>query len=252
VIGLAPALLSMAGQARGEELLVAAAVSLREPLLEIARAWREEEAGRELHFSFGASSALGAQIRAGAPIDVFLSADERIVEDLQARGLVAPRSSFVLARNRLVVIQQRSLELEISAAEDLFAPKVRRIAMPGPAVPVGRYAREWLERVGLLDALEGRLVITDHARATLVAVDLGHADLAIVYATDARMARSASIAFEIPEEQQPQIRYAAAPTSGARPSAGDFLEFLRSRTARVALQRQGFTVEGSEQPGSGG
>jgi molybdate transport system substrate-binding protein len=236
----------------GAEILVAAAVSLREPLIEISRHYRYEEPSAEVRFSFGASSALGAQIRFGAPIDVFISADERIVDDLEQRGLVAAGSRFALARNRLVVLRSAEFSLAIEEANDLVQPAVRRFAVAAPLVPVGRYAREWLRRRGLLQALGSRIALTEHARAALAAVDLGHADLAIVYATDARIARSARIAWEIPDREQPRIIYTAARisarTEGAaeteRAVSGDaFLAFLRAPGARAVLAAAGFQLD---------
>jgi molybdate transport system substrate-binding protein len=211
--------------AAADELLVAAAVSLREPLMEIATRYSAQDGNAGVRLTFGASSALAAQVRAGAPIDVLVSADERIVDDLQRQGLVA-----------------EGLGIPIERPEDLTRPEVRRVAAPEFAVPVGRYAREWLRRRGLLEQLAPRLIPTEHARATLAAVDHGQADVAIVYATDARLARSARIAFEVPDAEQPRIVYAAARVrdSTRRRQAGDFLAFLTGQATRDALRTAGF------------
>jgi molybdate transport system substrate-binding protein len=112
--------------------------------------------------------------------------------------------------------------------------------MPNGAVPVGRYAREWLARRGLLDRLAPRFVLTEHARATLAAVDAGHADVALVYATDARLARHATIAFEVPPSEQPRIVYSVALVRGAAPEAAGLFAWLASPAARQILQRAGF------------
>jgi molybdate transport system substrate-binding protein len=97
-------------------------------------------------------------------------------------------------------------------------------------------------RRGLLEQLAPRLIPTEHARATLAAVDHGQADVAIVYATDARLARSARIAFEVPDAEQPRIVYAAARVrdSTRRRQAGDFLAFLTGQATRDALRTAGF------------
>ena len=84
--------LAVACQARGEDLLAAAAMSLREPFTEIARRYEEQHPADRVRINFGASSFLAAQIRAGAPVDVFCSADDRIVDGLVAEGLVEGRS----------------------------------------------------------------------------------------------------------------------------------------------------------------
>jgi molybdate transport system substrate-binding protein len=228
--------------AAADELLVAAAVSLREPLTEIATRYSAQDEDAGVRLTFGASSALAAQVRAGAPVDLLVSADERILDDLQRQGLLDAGSRVVIASNRLVVLVAEGLGIPIEGPDDLTRPEVRRVAAPEFAVPVGRYAREWLRRRGLLERLAPRLIPTEHARATLAAVDHGQADVAIVYATDARLARSARIAFEVPDAEQPRIVYAAALVQAStriRP-AHEFLTFLTSRAARDALRAAGF------------
>jgi molybdate transport system substrate-binding protein len=226
---------------------VGAAASLREPLTRIADAFeavrgtrRGAASAEPLRPVFAASSLLAAQVRAGAPLDVLVSADARILERLDADGLVARRRS--IARNRLVVVVAGDSGLRIEAPADLAQPSVRRIAIPEHAVPVGRYAREWLASRGVLDRLTPRIVRTEHARATLAAVDQGLADAAIVYATDARLARSARVAYVIPEAEQPRIEYAAAVLAASRQPrlARAFLDFLTGETARTLLEDAGF------------
>ncbi|UCE87482.1 MAG: molybdate ABC transporter substrate-binding protein [Deltaproteobacteria bacterium] len=229
--------------AAAERLLVGSAVSLREPVLAIAARFEVSDPA-ELDVTFGASSVIAAQIRAGAPIDLLISADEAIVDALDAAERLEPGGRARVAHNRLVVMANADRELALRRPEDLLRPEVRRIAVPEHAVPIGRYAREWLSRRGLLAQLAPRIIPTEHARATLAAVDLGHADAAIVYATDARVARSARVAFEIPPAEQPRIAYAAAIVAGTRQGAAArrFLRFLAGPVAGEILRAAGFSV----------
>ena len=162
------------------------------------------------------------------------------MEQLAADGFVAERRA--IARNRLVVVVAGDSGVRIEGAADLTQPALRRIAIPEHAVPVGRYAREWLDGHGVLDALVPRIVRTEHARATLAAVDQGLADAAIVYATDARLARSARVAYVIPDADQPRIEYAAAVLAEARRPelARAFLAFLFGAAAQAVLADAGF------------
>jgi molybdate transport system substrate-binding protein len=231
--------LAGAAPARGE-LRVGAAVSLREPLRRIAQAFSEDPAAGALELAFGATNVLAAQLRAGARLDLLLCADERIALALAADGIAERPVAF--ASNRILVIASRDLALPIRAPGDLAQPGIRRIAVPEHAVPVGRYARAWLRDHALDGLLAGRLVRTEHARATLTVVDQGHADLAIVYASDARLARTARVALEIPDGQQPRIAYAAAVVTGS-PHAGQaraFVRFLLGDGAQIALAEAGF------------
>jgi molybdate transport system substrate-binding protein len=237
-------LLVLGGAAVASEVLVATAASLREPALGFAGSFERLHPGATIRLSFGASSALAAQIRFGAPLDVFLSADSALVEELEAASLTDPASAFTLAGNRLVVVGRPGGGFTVTEPRDLLAPSIRRIALPAAAVPLGRYARTWLGAQGILDAVLARGISTEHARATLAAVEHGHADLAIVYATDARIAKRARIVYAIPDEEQPGIRYVATLTRRGRSSesARRFLESLRTPEAANLLRDAGFAA----------
>jgi molybdate transport system substrate-binding protein len=222
-----------------DTLLVGAASSLREVVDALARRFEAVHADNRVQVSYGASSVLAAQVRAGAPLDVLLLADARLADEL-AKTLEVP-SATPFANNRLVVVA-RDAEVEIESPEALRDEGIRRIAIPSPAVPVGRYAREWLARNDLLDVLDARAVQTEHARATLMAVDHGHADVAIVYETDARLARNAVVAYRIADADQSVIEYVAllCPEAAASPLAERWLHFMAEPEAREALEAAGF------------
>ena len=125
----------------------------------------------------------------------------------------------------------------------------RTIRLKGEAVPLGRYAREWLQMHGNDADLAERVVITEHARATLSAVELGHVDLAIVYASDARLARHARVIYEIPPGEQPRIRYVAGRVMrGPKQASEAFLRYLGQAGPRAILARQGFTTAEDPRP----
>lgn len=239
-LGLALAAGGAAASASGD-LDVGAAASLREVVEAAARAFEAEAPGVHVRAVYGASSALAAQLRAGAPLDLLLSADSRITDALAREGRVEPPRVF--AHNRLVVMAAPGAPA-LREPADLVRPELRRLAVCGPAVPVGRYAREWLAARGLLAALDGRLVAPEHARAALVAVDQGLADAAIVYASDARVARRATLAFEVPAAEQPDIAYASAVLRDARraDAARAFAAFLTGERGRALLRDAGFGV----------
>ena len=242
--GLLALTLGAGGPARAAErgeLVVAAAASLREAFEGLAPAF-EAAGGPRVQLAFGASSALAQQVRAGAPVDVLAAADERTVAALEAAGLAAPADRTLFASNRLVVLATPESVGSLRAVADLRGAAVRRFALPDDAVPDGHYAREWLRARGLLEALAPRLVRTEDVRAALAAVELGNADAAIVYATDARLARTARVAFEVPAGEGPRIVYAATAVAGSkRPEAAHrFLRFLRGETAARVLAAQGF------------
>jgi len=192
--------------------------------------------------TFGSSGAMAAQIRAGAPIDVLVAADERIVADLSRDAFVIDASLRTVARNRLVVLQRSQLPARVASVDDLRRPDIDRIAIPDESVPLGAYTRAWLQRENVLAAVEDRIVPTAHARATLSAVENGDVDVAVVYATAVRLAQNARVAFRVDPSRHPPIRYAAVRVAGSRQTAlaERFVAFLGSEVARSELRAAGF------------
>lgn len=239
--GCALLLLALSAPA-GAELLVSAAVSLSDALPEIGRAW-EATGGEELSFNFAASSALAAQIEAGAPVDLVFTADEETMERLaRARLLVAGTRRSILA-NRLAVVVPAGCSFELASAAGLARPEVTRLALADPtAVPAGRYARRWLESRGVWSAVEERVVPTLNVRAALAAVAAGEADAGIVYATDVRALAGVELAFEVPAAEGPRIVYPAAVVGSSKraPAARKLLDFLAGDAARAVFARYGF------------
>ena len=226
----------------GGELVVAAAASLRNPMQQLAEVFEAQHPEIKVRLSFGASSSLARQIRLGAPIDVFVSADNRWVLDLLQRDLIAPDDHFPLAGNRLVIIARTTLGIRIESGRDLLNPGIQSIALPSAAVPLGGYARQWLDAAQLLDVLNPRFVTTEHARASIVAVEHHHTDAALVYASDAQYSTESEIVYRIPASEQPRIIYSVALLRSAQalPGAKAFYRILSSARARSILTSAGF------------
>jgi len=186
------------------------ASSLREVALSLRQALLTRNEPIAVEMIFGASSALARQLALGAPMDIFVSADAEIVDDLVRRGLLTADSTLEFARGRLSLVANADWLSDNPGVDVLDSPNLKRIAIPSAAVPLGRYARFWLQRKGRLDRLKGKIVTTEHARATLSAVDAGHVDIAIVYESDARLAHSAIALAQIEPSEYPPIRYVAA------------------------------------------
>jgi molybdate transport system substrate-binding protein len=226
------------------EILVFAAASLTEALQELGGVW--EAAGHgHVAFSFGASSDLARQIHAGAPADVFFSADAARLANLEQAGLVESGASRNVLSNTLVVVTSPDAAAAIGEVADL--KKTKRIALANPeSVPAGMYARKWLESLGLWVALRDKVVPTLDVRAALAAVEGDQADAGVVYATDAAISKKARVALRVPRDQGPPIVYAVAPLAHAKhPDAEAVARFLASRTAAPVYERFGFIVTGA-------
>lgn len=228
--------------ARAGELDVFAAASLTDALGEIGREW-ERAAGLRVAFNFAGSNDLARQIRAGAPADVFVSADSAQMDALEQAGLVLAARRVDLLSNLLVVVVPQDADWRPASASELR--RARRLALADPeAVPAGIYARRWLERLGLWAELRERVVPALDVRAALAAVEAGHAEAGVVYRTDAALARRVTVALTVPRAEGPQITYVAAPLVGSKhaDAAAAFVRHLRSARAARVFERHGFLV----------
>ncbi len=239
---LLAALLATLLPARAAEVTVFAAASLTDAMREIAQTY-EAGTGDTLRLNLGASSTLARQIKAGAPADVFFSADEAKMDDLAADGLIAIDTRRSLLSNTLVIVVGNEDAPAIATPADLATPAVRRIALAETqTVPAGIYAREYLEKLGLWTAVSGKVVPMQNVRATLAAVEAGNADAGIVYKTDALTSKKTRIAFEVPPADGPGISYPVAAMKDSKNAAAArrLVEFLASREARAIFVRHGF------------
>lgn len=225
------------GGGSGARLLVAVASSLRE-LFEGETA---PHAGPPVACSFDASSTLARQIRAGAPFDAFVSADERSLARVASwAGDDAPRPFL---RNRLALIARAGLELPPSGPGAPLAvlPHVPgRIAIGGPEVPAGRYARRLLEREHLLPRLEARFVHGRNARAVLGLVESGAAELGLVYHTDALCLKRGRHVWSAPPGDEPQVRYWVQASRASGEPGQAFVAWLAGGGVAPAARERGF------------
>lgn len=226
----------------GEPVRMGVASSLREVADGLRKDLAADASPIATETIFGASSVLARQIELGAPMDLIVSADQDIVERLAERGLVDAASVREIARGGLVLLAREGFADAADARTALGSDALRRIALPARAVPLGRYARTWLDAERALPSLGSRIVITEHARATLAAVDGGVVDLAVVYASDARLAVHARVVERIDADAHPPIRYVAARVSAAKacPAVDRALAAWTTRNARARLAALGF------------
>lgn len=228
--------------AHAGELRVAAAASLAEAVTEIAKHYEAEHATKVTPV-FAASNVLARQIESGAPVDVFLSADERTIDGLVKGGHIGKDSVKPLLSNALVVVVPADATRSIASANDLTG--LSRLALGDPAaVPAGVYAKAWLSKAGQWDALQAKCVGTESVRAALATVEAGNADAAIVYRTDAAVSSKVKIAFTVPAAETPAIVYPAAVCARSHDAAAakKFVDFLGSEKAAAIFRKRGFTV----------
>ncbi|MHA7775500.1 molybdate ABC transporter substrate-binding protein [Roseibium sp. M-1] len=229
----------------GEPLTVFAAASLREAMEQAGAAF-EKETGGEVVFSFAGTGALARQVEAGAPADVFVSADAVWMDYVLEKDAVQPDSVRDIATNAIVLIGPKdSAPLELSAETLATRLGGNRLAMADPeTVPAGRYGKSALETMGLWQAVSGSLAPMENVRIALASVARGDTPLGLVYKTDAAVEPGVAVLFEFPETSHPPIRYLGALTTARNhPDAEAFLEFLTGPASRDILHSLGFVTD---------
>lgn len=229
-----------AGSAPPGEVAVSAAVSLADVMQQIATAYEAQAADR-IVLNVGASNTLARQIAAGAPVDLFVSADDAQMDLVSAD--VVPGTRVDLLSNQLAIAVPADSPRRLASPHDLADPSIRRLAIGDPAgVPAGLYARTYLQRLGLWSTLQPRLVPAGSVRLALAAVEHGAADAAIVYRTDIATAPGTRAAYVVSVADGPRITYPAAVIrTGANPAgARRLLAFLETPAATIVFRRAGF------------
>lgn len=236
-------ILSIPWPAQAAELRLSVNASMNVAVREIIGAFRNLNPEAVILPNFASSGALARQMAAGAPADIFISANPEWMDFVVAEELVAADQVHMLAANRLVVVGS-----EPGAAKQLpDLPGLARIAIPSPeSSPAGRYAQQALLETGLYSKLRsaGQLILAKDVRQALLYADRGEVDAAFVYATDARLAGRAQVLFEVPQELYPPILYplGLTVTGQDKPLATDFRDFLLGDAGRSIFAAYGFIL----------
>ncbi len=229
--------------AAAETVTVFAAASLKDALDESVAAY-QIKTGDRIVVSYAASSALAKQIAAGAPADLFISADLDWMDYLERRRLIKSATRRNLLRNRLVLIAPVSSQASVSVAPGFPLGRLLgdgRLAMADPdAVPAGKYGRAALETLGVWKDVRSKIAVAENVRAALVFVSRGEAPFGIVYSTDAAADSRVRIVGVFPENSHPPIIYPAAVTAPGKPAAAAFLKWLGEPEARAMFEKHGF------------
>jgi len=243
VLGIAGA--PSSSPAQEKSITVFAAASLKNALDDISAAFTKST-GIKVVASYAASSALIKQIENGAPADVFASADLDWMDYGAQKKLIKDDTRVNLLGNRLVLIAPKDSKIgnvTIAPGFDLakLAGDGRIVTADVRAIPVGKYAKAALEKLGAWTAAEPKFAMTENVRAALTLVARGEAALGIVYETDAKVEPNVKVIGAFPADSHPPIVYPVALTAIAKPEAAQYLAFLRSQAARAVFETYGFT-----------
>jgi molybdate transport system substrate-binding protein len=227
-----------------EELMLSAAISTKDAVEEVGRRFTQPRREVTLRYNFGSSGELAQQIEAGAPVDIFISAADRQMDELERTGRLVAGTRRTFARNVLTVITTVDAPHPLSRPEDLAGPGVQRIVIGDPrTVPVGQYAEESLRALGLWEKLQPKLVLAGNVRQALEYVARGEVDAGFVYTTDVavRVGRVKE-AFRPPETTYRPITYPVAVVAGTAHAelARHFIDLLVGPEGSAILARFGF------------
>jgi molybdate transport system substrate-binding protein len=229
--------------AQNGEIVVGAAISLKEAFNELGGIY-QQRTGTKVTFSFGASGELEKQIEAGAPLDVFASAAEKEMDDLQAKKLIDRATRVDFVRNTLVLVVPTDSMLQIHSFNDIEKPGVTKIAIGNPkTVPAGQYAQQLLRNTQIWPKIESRLILGENVRQVLDYVARGEADAGIVYATDVQVAQGkVSVAARAAEGDYGPILYplAVIKDSANVNAAKGFVDLVLSPEGIQILKKHGF------------
>jgi molybdate transport system substrate-binding protein len=230
--------------AQDKSLTVFAAASMKNALDDIDAAYTAKS-GVKIAASYAASSALAKQIEQGAPADIFLSADTDWMDYTTAKKAIDEPTRVNLLGNSIVLIVPKDSKVDNVAIGSGF--DLAKLAGDGKiatadvkSVPVGKYAKASLEKLGAWTAAEPKFAMTENVRAALALVARGEVALGIVYSTDAKVEPGVKIVGTFPPDSHPAIIYPVAATTTAKSEAADYLAFLRSATAKAVFEKYGF------------
>lgn len=228
-----------------QELTVSAAASLKNVFEEIGKLFESQTKGVKVYLNFGSSGDLVKQIVGGAPVDVFASAAQREMDDLDAKKLILAGTRRPFARNEIVLAQPARSAIKIRSFEDLKKPEIKMIGVGNPAtVPAGLYASETLQYFNVWKELRDKFIFGESVRQVLDYIARGEVDAGIVFLTDAKVRPSdVKVIASAPAGSHRPIVYPIAVIKGTKHEkvAREFISFVGSEQARKVLDKYGFT-----------
>ncbi len=240
-------LFSPSSRADNEPVLVFAAASMKNALDEAAKKWTEKSK-TEVKSSYAASSALAKQIEAGAPADIFISADLDWMNYVEGKKLIKTGTRSNLLGNSIVLIADKNWNKgDVKVVAGFPLAKLLgdgRLSMADTAtVPAGKYGKEALEKLGVWDSVSGKLAQAENVRAALALVARGEAPLGIVYKTDAAADPNVKVIGTFPDDSHKPIVYPAALIETSKNAkASELLKYLAGPEAKAIFEKHGFTV----------
>jgi len=228
-------------KAESVKLTISAAASLKDAAEELKTIYAKQNQDVSITYNFGASGSLQKQIEEGAPVDLFISAGKKQMDDLDAKGLIVKESRQDLLGNDLVLVAKK--DSKITGFEDLSKPEVNKIGIGTPgSVPAGDYAKETLTTMQLWDKLQSKLVLAKDVRQVLTYVETGNVAAGLVYRSDALMNKDVKVVASAPSDSHKPIVYpmAVIKSTKQQKEVEKFVAFLTGEEASKVFEKYGF------------
>ncbi len=230
-------------QIKAVTITVGAAASLQDAANELKDIYAKQHPEYKITYNFASSGTLQKQIEAGAPVDLFISAGKKQMDELAAQGLIIDSSRQDLLGNTLILIAKKDSSL--NSFTGLKDGSINKISIGTPeTVPAGKYAQETLSNLKLWDELQPKMVLAKDVRQVLTYVETGNVDAGLVYNSDAISSKSIRIVAEAPADSHKAIVYPLAiiKNSPNQKAVQAFIDFLSSAEAKAVFEKYGFIV----------
>lgn len=227
------------------ELTVSAAASLKDALTEIQSNYQAQQPNVKISYNLGGSGSLQKQIEQGAPVDIFISAANRQMDDLEKQNLIKKETRKNLVENQLVLVVPQKSTLQLTKFEDLTMSEVKHFAMGAPeSVPAGQYTQQVLKNLNLYDVVQPKAVLTKDVRTVLTYVEAGNVEAGAVYKTDAAASDKVKVVAAAPIGNHEPIVYSVAVLVATKQAkvAEAFTAYLSSSESKVVFEKYGFIM----------
>lgn len=240
-------LIFMSSTVHADSITVAVAANFTKTIEEIGQGFKAKT-GHEVKFAFGSTGKLYAQIKSGAPFDLFFAADTEKPEALVKDGLVTGGSYFVYAQG-VLALYSPTLPVKTDYQSVLGKAGFKHLSMANPkTAPYGAAAVEVLGKLGVFEAVKPKLVHGEGVALAFQYVQMGHAELGFVALS--QLVDPQSPAYKKGEYWLPPQDMYAPINQGAvilkkaenNPVAQQFMNYLRSDEGRKVIERYGYSI----------
>lgn len=227
-------------------LLISVATSYEQVILEVSELYKQQKPNVKIDYNFGPTKVLKEQIIKKFPIDIFISADIKIINELESSGLIVQgtRQNMML-KNEVALIVPKDSVIPISSFKDLANKQIKKVALGNEPLIAASQTKEILTSLGIYNQIKTKAVLTGQdLRRILKAVESKEADAGITYLTEAKLSNQVKIVAIAPENRYTPLLYTAAVIKGSPnvQEAKEFIEFLVSEKGKIIAQKYGFTL----------